>query len=99
MAEFRTFCPDPNIRAPKEAVKLAQKACTLTGFADAVAVNVLANAYAQLGDLTAAFACMEKAVGLTDSPAMREMYNQFLASYRAGNPLRPIPGPKKSLRR
>jgi hypothetical protein len=52
---------DPSLRDGPEAVRLAEKACTLTGYRNASTISTLAAAYAEVGRFDEAIAMSEKA--------------------------------------
>ena len=57
-------CSDDAVRDGKEAVRLAERACRLTGYKQAPMVGVLAAAYAEAGRFTDAVATAQKAIDL-----------------------------------
>lgn len=78
---------DGGDRRPEEAVALAERACSLTGYAAPTLLDVLAAAYAAVGRFDAAVATAEKAVALAnaggDAASAREISTR-LAAYKAG---------------
>jgi tetratricopeptide (TPR) repeat protein len=62
LAWIEATCDDEKIRNPKEAVELAEKACKLTQYRSARALDTLAAAYAGSGDFEKAVATAKQAV-------------------------------------
>lgn len=91
---------DPTVRNGAEAVRLAERACRLTGFKQAQMVGVLAAAYAEAGRFTDAVAAAQKALELArvaGDTGSEAMHRRLQALYRAGRPYRepatPATGP------
>ena len=81
--------PDPKIRRPAEAVRLAQQLCQQTNYAQPAALDTLAAAQAAAGDYDQAIVNMRKALAVTVSlgkTAAAERMRQRLALYEAGRP-------------
>ncbi len=57
-------CADPALRDGKEAVRLAEAACQLSGRKEAVPLGTLAAAYAEAGDFTKAVGAAQAAIEL-----------------------------------
>jgi hypothetical protein len=80
---------DPHLRNGAEAVKLATRACSLTGFKEAVFVGTLAAAYAEAGRFQDALAAAEKArdlavaAGKTDLVGKNQRLIEVFRSGRA----------------
>ncbi len=79
LAWVRATARTPDVRNPAQAKELATRACELTAWEDARYLDTLAVACAELGDLPAAVAWLEQAVGLDD----RAEYRERLATFRA----------------
>lgn len=62
LAWIQATCDDSTIRNPKEAVQLAQKACVLTNYRSARAIDTLAAAYASSGDFEKAVLAAQRAI-------------------------------------
>jgi tetratricopeptide (TPR) repeat protein len=62
LAWILATCDDKTLRNPKEAVQLAEKACNLTNYTSARAMDTLAAAYASSGDFERAVITAKKAV-------------------------------------
>jgi tetratricopeptide (TPR) repeat protein len=77
LAWLKATCEDDKCRDGKEAIKLAKKACELTAWKDAAALDTLAAAYAEAGQFPDAIKWMEEA--LKDKAAEKE----FGAGFRA----------------
>jgi Flp pilus assembly protein TadD len=100
LAWLLATCPEAAIRNGAQAVQLAERACTLTRFRQAVMVGTLAAAYAEAGRFAEAVATAQKARALAaqsgDAPLERRN-QQLLEQYRAGQPHReaakPTPPP------
>jgi arylsulfatase A-like enzyme/Flp pilus assembly protein TadD len=81
---------DARVRAPAEAVRLAERAAELTSRRDPVVLDALAAAYAAAGDWDRATTTAETAVALASarSPALAEDITKRLALYRLRRPYR-----------
>jgi Dolichyl-phosphate-mannose-protein mannosyltransferase len=94
LAWFLATYPDSNARDGAEAVRLAARACELTGRRAPALLDTLAAAYAEVGDFPRAIATGEEAlsaarsVGDTDGIKLSE---NILASVRANVPYRHEP--------
>ena len=72
---------------PEEAILLAQRACELTGFEDAVLLDTLAAAYGAAGRFSEAVETAEKAIELAESAGRGDLGDRIrkrLESYKAG---------------
>ena len=80
---------DDKLRDGKEAVRCAERACTLTDYKDAQKVGVLAAAYAEAGQFDQATATARKAVELARAAGnfqFTAMNEKMLQLYAAGRP-------------
>ena len=86
--------PDPQVRNGPEAVTLAEKACTLTDYKEAIFVGTLAAAYAEARRFAEALDAAEKARGLAEAAGSEELVAnnvKLMELYRAGKPFRDRP--------
>jgi protein O-mannosyl-transferase len=65
--------PDPELRDGAEAVRLAEQACSLTGYRRAVIVGTLGAAYAEAGRFEEAAATAQKAESLATAAGDKEL--------------------------
>jgi tetratricopeptide (TPR) repeat protein len=87
LAALLASCPRSDIRNGQQAVTLATKACTLTGWHQALYLDTLAAAYAESGDFKAALSWQKKAVALgTFSGKDRDEAYRLLTLYAEGKP-------------
>jgi len=92
IAWIRATHQDSNIRNGPEAVRLAEKAATLTRHEDVGILDTLAAAYAATGRFPEAVATAEKALALARRNRQQpliESLTKSLQSYRRNRPLRP----------
>ncbi|MEI7729644.1 MAG: glycosyltransferase family 39 protein [Verrucomicrobiota bacterium] len=85
LAWFLATCPQTDLRNGTEAVRLAEKAVTLTGFKQTVIVGTLAAAYAEAGQFSNAVATAEKAIALARTrgeTTLAETNQLLLQTYR-----------------
>ena len=78
-----------NSRDGARAVQLAEKACTLTAYKNAVSLDTLAAAYAEVGRFHEALQSAQKAVELalaTDRPELARDIEKRMQLYKAGKP-------------
>ena len=82
--------PDPKLRDPAEAVRLAERAAELTGRRDPVVLDTLAAAYAGAGDWPRAATTAEAALALAAGRPrnVTDEIGQRLALYRRKQPYR-----------
>jgi hypothetical protein len=77
--------PDPKNRDGNEAVRLAERACKLTGYRETVMVGTLGAAYAEAGRFDEAIVTAEKACALAtaaNKPELLKINQQLLELYR-----------------
>ncbi|MGE0157965.1 MAG: tetratricopeptide repeat protein [Gemmatimonadales bacterium] len=89
MADLLAGYPNPAVRQPAEAVRLARRGVELTRRADPVALFSYANALASAGDLAAAIAAGEEAAAVASragNAALARAITGRLARYREGRP-------------
>lgn len=95
LAWLLAACPDPLERDGRTALKLAERACRVTGYKDPFSLRVLAAAQAEVGQLDEAARTVEKAITLAEA----EGQQQVLADWRSWfdalrkHPARPLPNP------
>jgi len=91
-------CPDPKIRDGNRALTLAKKACDLSTWQNAYAIDTLAAALAETGDFTQAVIWQERSIDLMKSqsaPAETQQgARERLDLYRKGQPYREAPAKK-----
>jgi len=82
---------DPQIRDGTQALRLAEKACELTGHKDPRSLEVLAAAYAEVGDFQKAADTVEEAMRILLAGGAQDGSQRILRGielYRQGRPLR-----------
>ena len=80
---------DPRYRDGREALKLAQSACVATEFSDAVALNTLAGAHAEVGAFAEAVRIAQDALIIAEQSEqnqLAEFIRGNLALFQAGRP-------------
>ena len=85
LALLRTVCPDPSIRRPDEAYRLAKRACEIKPNATANELMILATAAAEAGHGDEAVAAIERAITAAEQAGDQEfaqMLRQQLESAR-----------------
>lgn len=89
LAWLLATCPEPSVRDGSEALRLAQSACTLTGYEDFASLRSLAAAYAAVGRWAEAVATAEQALKQAESqhPSAADEIRHQLQRYRAAQPL------------
>jgi protein O-mannosyl-transferase len=98
MAWVLATCPDPKVRDGAEAVRLAERACELTGRKNPSLLDTLAAAYAETGRFDDAVRTAEEALSLAladDKKPLADAIGTHLELYRSGRPWhegRPGPG-------
>jgi hypothetical protein len=91
---MQATCPAAEARNGAEAVKLAMKACELTGWIGPAHLDTLAAAYAETGDFDSAVKWQKEAVRLLTKKDPAEWSAQFedrLKLYESGKPCRESP--------
>lgn len=76
LAWLLATAPDPALRDPGQAMRLAEHAADLTGRRDAPALDVLAAAYAAAGQFDRAIAASQAAIALTTDEALAAAIRQ-----------------------
>jgi protein O-mannosyl-transferase len=79
--------PDPNIRNPSDAIRLAQEACNAVKFKDPTALDTLAAAYASKGRFADAVAAARTAINLAgdaNQPQLKNTIQNHLGFYMQG---------------
>ncbi len=90
LAWFRATCPEAAYRNGREALELANKACSWTHWHNADVIDTLAAAEAEIGDFERAVLHEEQAIKKTER-SQRRALEERLALYRARKPFRDIP--------
>jgi tetratricopeptide (TPR) repeat protein len=83
--------PNPQIRDGRQALELAERACRLTQYKEALMLGTLGAAYAEAGRFPEAVEAAEKAKALAekaDDSETATMNTKLLALYRSGQPYR-----------
>ena len=88
LAWLRATCPDASYRDGKQAVTGATKACELSEWKNANAVDTLAAAYAETGQFDKAVEWQQKAIDLAPKEDTKEKGRRRLELYKAGKPYR-----------
>ena len=89
LAWLLATCPDATIRNGAEAVRLAEHACRLSGYAQPRELGALAAAYAEAGRFPEAVATAQKAVAAASASRnaqLATMGAQLLNLFRSGKP-------------
>lgn len=89
LAWILATCPDPKIRQPEEAVRLAEQLCRSTNYGQPTALDTLAAAQAAAGHYEQAVPTAQKAVALSMSAGRTgaaERMRKRLRLYQAGRP-------------
>ncbi len=81
-------CPDPSLRSGAQAVAFADRACELTQWKDANALDALAAAQAEKGDFAAAVQSETKALAAAppNNEKMQGAFHTRLELYKSGKP-------------
>ena len=77
VAVLLATCPEPHLRHPDEAVRLAERACQLAEQPDAMQLSILADVYAQTGRFDDAAATTEKAIQLAQAAGDSSMVDEL----------------------
>lgn len=91
LARLLATAADPALRNGAEAVRLAERACELTGRRHAIFLGTLAAAYAEAGRFPDAVRSAEQAIavaGAAGEKQVAELNRQLVELYRAGKPYR-----------
>jgi tetratricopeptide (TPR) repeat protein len=88
LAEMLATCPDPNYRDSKRAVQLAKKSGEIDGWRDSVHFDILAAAYAEAGEFTAAVETQKKAIAIETEKEILVRYRKRLTLYQSERPAR-----------
>lgn len=94
LAWIRATSNDPRLRDGTEAVRLAERACQLTGRKQVALLDTLAAAYAEAGRFAEAVSTAREALSLATSggqPEAAATIESRLSLYRAGQPCRQAP--------
>jgi tetratricopeptide (TPR) repeat protein len=89
LAWLLASCPDAAFRNGPEAVRLATRACELTGYAKPLVIGTLAAAQAEAGDFPAAIATAERAAALATTlrlEAVAAKNRELIQLYRQRQP-------------
>jgi len=89
LAWLLATCPDASVRDGAEAVRLAERACRLSGHSEAQSLGTLAAAYAEAGRFSEAVATAQKAIALANANGNKPLAGicgQLLRLYGAGRP-------------
>lgn len=89
LAWLLATCPEDSLRDGPAAVRYAEQACQLTGYAQPPMVGTLAAAYAEAGRFAEAISTCEQTVQLAEQSGARQfaaVNRQLLRLYRANKP-------------
>jgi len=89
LAWLLATAPDPNLRDGARALRLAQRACELTGYENADYLDTSGVAYAEAGLFDEAIRCAEKAIDLairTERQELADKIRRRVALYQSGRP-------------
>ena len=91
LAWLLATCADPALRDGAEAVRLAERACELTGRREAFLIGTLGAAYAEAGRFVDAIRAAEQAIAIAEAAGetpVAQRNRQLLELYRTGKPFR-----------
>jgi len=89
LAWLLATCPDAAYRDGPEAVRLASRACELTGYGQPLLIGTLAAAQAEAGDFTGAVATAERAASLATALRLNDLAvknRELIQLYGQGQP-------------
>jgi hypothetical protein len=89
LAWLLASCPDAVFRDGPEAVRLASRACELTGYTQPMVIGTLAAAQAEAGDFPAAITTAQRAVALATTLRLEEIAaknRELIQLYRQSQP-------------
>ncbi len=89
LAWLLASCPDAAFRNGPEAVRLARRACELTGYTRPLLIGTLAAAQAEAGDFQAAIATAQRAEALATALHLQDIAarnRELVQLYRQGQP-------------
>lgn len=98
LAWIRANHPDPGLHEGTEAIRLAKRACALSGNKDPRFLDTLATAYAQAGRFPEALATLKEAISLAASTGSKGLVldlEKRLESYEAESPYREVQVPHR----
>jgi tetratricopeptide (TPR) repeat protein len=87
LAWLKATCSDAVIRNGAEAVRLAERACELTGYSKPVFIGTLAAAQAETADFTAAINTAERAIAVATASHLEDTAaknRDLISLYRQG---------------
>ena len=86
LAWLLAVCPDPNVRNGAKALEYAKKACELSEWKNSTIFEILAAAYAEIGDFDSAVKWENKSLASNASDAILERRGQRLSLYEQKKP-------------
>ena len=88
-AWLQATCPDPAFRNGEQAIKDAMNACKLLHWQDENAIDILAAAYAEVGDFDSAVQYAQQALAISGiSPRDHKRTQRHLALFKQHKPVR-----------
>jgi Tfp pilus assembly protein PilF len=88
-AWFRATCPNASFRNGQQAVKEAKAACSIMIWKDEQMMDVLAAAYAEIGDFNSAIQYVSQALAMKGiSPDNTKLFQQHLALFQQRKAIR-----------